>query len=113
MLRKKLKISTLKSIVIITHFFTTGPASELKEYVVPITENVIYIRHPFSFTPGENRSSCEYYKNGKLISRSYFSGILKNNLLLYIKDFIATIYFLIKHSIHHAGVVRKRLTRNL
>lgn len=86
-----------KSVLIITHFFATGPAIELKDYLLPRVETLLYIAHPFPFSLGNRKSIFEEYREGKLISHKFFRFLPANEVLVFVKDFMATIYFILTY----------------
>jgi glycosyltransferase involved in cell wall biosynthesis len=86
------------SILIITHYFTTGPAVELRDFLKDKTSELIYISHPFSFAIGDKHSTIIFYKKGKKLQEKYFPYVFRNEILLFIKDFIASLYFIFRYS---------------
>lgn len=76
--------NNFKSILIITHFFTMGPGTELKDYLLNKTSELHYIKHPFSFSVGDKRSSnLQVYKKN---NEKYFnkqSSILEKYKLFF------------------------------
>jgi len=56
-------------------------------------DNVFYIRHPFSFALGDKRSSLEHYVKGEKVRSYFFRFTPKLEILIYVKDVIANIYF--------------------
>src|SRR5258708_2451415 len=80
------------SVVIVTHESTTGPAHDLREYLIPKTQELLFIAHPLLFAPTSYANSSYYqlYKNGKLIKTHtavHYTGL---ELFLYLKDSILT-----------------------
>lgn len=94
--KKSKKLFLPESILVLTHYFTTGNAVELKDYLGSKTKKLYYIRHPFAFALGDKRSSFEIYRENKLFRREYLSIVPKNEILLYLKDLWASLYFILK-----------------
>lgn len=95
--KKENDIPLPQSILIVTHYFATGPAIELKDYLLPKVNTLLFVSHPFSFSPGDRKSLFKEYKKGKIVSQKSFYYIPNIEVLVFIKDFIATFYFILTY----------------
>lgn len=94
------KTQKIHKAVIVLHEATTGPAHDLRDYL--LSQNVselLFIAHPILFLKdGYKKSSrYEYYKSGKLIKTHdahYWRG---PEILLYVKDTVYTVYWCLKY----------------
>jgi len=90
-----------KNVVIVTHEATTGPALDLRDYLIAKTTNLLFISHPLLFVPTSYAKSSyfELYKNGKL-KKKYIAFHFKGpELLHYLKDSILTFYWMMTSGI--------------
>jgi glycosyltransferase involved in cell wall biosynthesis len=92
-----MKYSSFKElrVAIVTHVFATGPSQELEEYLKNKVTTLMFVGHPFSFAK-DIRSFYRIYKDGKLIKETEASAWKLPELLMYFKDLIYTIIWLIK-----------------
>ena len=81
------------NIVVVAHTYTTGPPQILRDYLKIRSHNLLYIGHPFSYRK-ELRSKSNFYHKGRNIRNRTFPGI-SNSLLLFARDIIATIFFVL------------------
>lgn len=80
-----------KKIIIVTHVFVTGAADALEEYLIENeVKSLIFIAHPFSFCP-EINSYYRKYRKGRLVREGKAIGWKLPNILLYVKDVIYTL----------------------
>lgn len=96
-MRKTLK--TCKA-VIVFHEASTGPAHDLRDYLInQKIKELLFIAHPLLYLKENFKKSThyEYYKNGKLILRKSVKHWRGPEPLLYIKDTIYTIILTIKY----------------
>jgi len=84
-----------KKILVITHFFATGPSQELMNFLKDKTSILGFIEHPFSYA-NRNYSLMELYKKGKLFKKKLSPKFAGPDILWYIKDFFFTIFFAFK-----------------
>lgn len=82
------------SVLVITHYFTTGPPQELAEYLRKRIALVALVEHPFSYS-NKNRSTCVEY-NGGCPRERHGLRIKGPQMLLFIKDILMTIFFAVK-----------------
>lgn len=87
-------LSNLK-IVIVSHIFTRGASQELADYLKDKVKELVFIGHPFYYCE-DTRSTVEWIKNGKLVKKKFFKNLKLPEFLSYLKDIIATFYFLFK-----------------
>ena len=60
---------TDKKIGIISHIYTTGPASRLRNYLLKKrVKSLLFIGHPFAYRK-DTRSFFKKYRHGKLIKK--------------------------------------------
>ncbi len=86
-----------KKIVIATHVYTTGPAQDLKEYLLNNRINkLLFIGHPLFYNKKLRGSGFELYENGALKSEKYQEIKKIPELLSYLKDFILSIFYVLK-----------------
>lgn len=85
--------------IIVFHEATTGPGHDLRDFLL---ENgigeLLFVAHPLVFLPENFKKSSrfEFYKNGKLIEKKYAVHYSLPEPLLYIKDFLYTIFWSFK-----------------
>lgn len=87
-----------KKVVIATHVYATGPAQDLKDYLVGQKCNkLLFIGHPLLYNANLNGSGFEFFKEGRKVEEHYSQ--LKDNfgLLRYFRDFWNNICFTIKN----------------
>jgi hypothetical protein len=61
-----------KNVVIATHVFATGPAQDLKEFLLLNKINkLLFVGHPLFYDIKLNGSGYEIYKQGKKIAETY------------------------------------------
>ncbi|MBI1870776.1 MAG: glycosyltransferase [Chlamydiae bacterium] len=85
------------NVVIVSHIATSGPAHDLRDYLIPKVKRLIFIGHPLLFLPStrKSRSCCEKYVNGKrtkLRRAPLFKG---PELLLYLKDCLYSFFWVL------------------
>jgi len=44
-------MNSYENVVIVTHEATTGPALDLRDYLIRKTKNLLFISHPLLFAP--------------------------------------------------------------
>lgn len=88
-------MNTKSKIIIATHVYTTGPAQDLKEYLLNNKiDKLFFIGHPLFFSPKLNGSGYEIYNNGKLIKKNYQKIRKIPEILSYLKDIWLNIYWI-------------------
>ena len=76
-----------KSVVIVTHVYTTGPAQDLRDYLLKIgIKKLLFIGHPLFYDKTLRGSGYELYKNGELKKEKYRKITKIPELISYIKD---------------------------
>lgn len=83
------------SFVIVSHIAFMGHAQELEEFLKKRSHKLMFIGHPFSFAP-QKSSVASVYEEGSLKTTVKFPQIRGPEILLYLKDFLVTFYFLLK-----------------
>lgn len=87
-----------KKIVITTHVYTTGPAQDLKEYLLNNKiKKLLFIGHPLFFDKKLKGSGYEIYKNGELERENYRKVRKISESISYIKDSILNIIWCFKN----------------
>lgn len=91
------------NVLILNHFFVrtvaSGPAQDLRDFLLEKVNSVVHIEHPFPYNGklGEDtRSALSIYEQGELKRQFYFPHWRGPDVSFYIKDFLATQYFLMK-----------------
>jgi len=90
----KRQLSKLK-VVIISHTFATGPTQELETFLYDKVLKLAFIGHPFSYSK-TLRSSMKICNEGVHVKTITTFEIRGPELLLYAKDFVASLLFVIK-----------------
>lgn len=89
-----------KRVIIVVHTFGHSVAYDLRDFLKDKVELLLLINHPFSFvkkTLGQStNSSVTLYKSGVLLSKKKAPAIRGPELLFWIKDFLLTIFFVLK-----------------
>jgi len=83
--------------VIVTHEATTGPAHQLRDFLIPRTRSLLFIAHPLLFLPKmrEKSSYYERYQEGKLIKKHKASHWQGPEYFCYLKDCFYTFLWVI------------------
>lgn len=94
-----MKISSDSNILIISHYYKRalsggGPPQEIRDHFLPKVKKIYYIEHPFP-NATDHKSSMTIYENGVLKKQIFTFSIRGPEALLYILDFLKTIYFLL------------------
>jgi len=82
-------------ILIITHYFATGPTQELRDYLKDKVDYLGYIEHPFSYCSDRRSSITTYIKRVSNKKRSFFN-LRCPALLYYLKDFLLTMIYALR-----------------
>lgn len=92
-MKKINKVFKYGDVVIVTHESTTGPAHDLRDYLIDKTHQLLFISHPLLFveTSYSKSSYYQFYKKGRLIKKHVARHYKAPELLLYIKDSILTL----------------------
>src|SRR6266852_3851494 len=92
------KMNNYGNVVIVTHESTTGPAHDLRDYLKNKSQRLLFISHPLLFveTSYEKSSYWELYINGVLEKKDKAFHLKGPELLLYVKDSLFTIYWILK-----------------
>ena len=86
-----------KSILVISHVYTTVPVEDLKEYLLKQSlEYLLYIKHPLFFKHDLAGSAYYLYKSGKLIEKQETRNTNLPSIVKYILDIFLSIYWVIK-----------------
>lgn len=85
------------NVVVVTHEATTGPAHELRDFLIPRARNLLFIAHPLLFLPKmrEKSSYYEKYADGKLIKKHEAFHWQGPEYLCYLKDCFYTLFWVI------------------
>jgi len=80
------------NIVISTHVYATGPAQDLKEYLIlEKIERIFFIGHPLFYDKKLDGSGFEKYENGELIEKKYAKIKKIPEVISYIKHIMKSI----------------------
>ena len=83
----------VRSAVVISHIFASGPAQELVEYLRSRTDRVDFIGHPFAYAR-DIRTFHEVFLKGKRVVLKRASAWRLPSLLMFAKDLVFTITWL-------------------
>lgn len=90
------KIIQNRKVIIVLHESTTGPAHDLRDYLLKQNiEELLLIAHPLLYLKDgyKNASRFDYYKNGKLVESRKAFHWPGPEPLLYIKDTLYTLWW--------------------
>jgi len=86
-----------KKIIIATHVYTTGPAQDLKEYLLNNKiDELLFIGHPLFYDKKLRGSGYELYTNGEVKVEKYTVIKKVPEVLSYIKDVALNIIYVFK-----------------
>jgi len=83
------------SVIIVSHVAFTGHSQELEKFLRKRSPKLVFVGHPFSYATQKN-SFVTVYEKGKVKTNMKAPKIKGHEILLYIKDFLLTFYFLFK-----------------
>ena len=83
------------SFVIVSHVAFTGHPQELESFLKQRGHELMFIGHPFSYAL-QKKSAATVYEKGSLKAKAEVPQIKGPEIFLYLKDFLATFYFLLK-----------------
>lgn len=86
-----------KTIVVVSHIFTTGPSQELENYLKDKAGNLFFIGHPFNYAQ-ETNSFFRFYSGGKLCRQAKAPNWKLPGILWYLKDVMYTLVWMILFS---------------
>ena len=89
------RISLQLSFLIVSHVSFTGHSQELEKFLQKRTQRLAFIGHPFFFAE-QKRSFATIYEKGVVKRKMEAPEIKVSEVLLYIKDFILTFYFVFR-----------------
>lgn len=78
-------------IAIISHVYAPGPPHELESFLATRVKELFFIAHPMAFLKGK-ASSYRHYRDGKLIADQSGRTWKLPELLIYLKDFLASLW---------------------
>lgn len=83
-----------KKIIIATHVYTTGPAQDLRDYLIEQKiDTLLFIGHPLNYNNKLTDSGYEYYQNGKILKKYYPKIRKRPELINYFRHFYKTVKF--------------------
>ncbi len=87
----------VNTIAVVTHEATTGPAHDLRDFLLTHTNNLLFVAHPLLFIPSNYKKSSywQLYKNGKMVQFGKAFHWVFPELLLYLKDVIYGLFWTI------------------
>jgi len=83
------------SVVIVSHVAFTGHAQELENFLKKRVRKLVFIGHPF-FYAKQKSSFAVTYEKGVTKSKIEAPKIIGHEIILYLKDFVLTFYFIFK-----------------
>jgi glycosyltransferase involved in cell wall biosynthesis len=83
------------SFVIVTHVAFTGHAQELEGFLRQHNSKLLFIGHPFYYA-NQKQSTATFYTRNVLTAQKKFFDLKGPEVLVYMKDFLATFYFFLK-----------------
>src|SRR5574341_841751 len=88
------------NVVIVTHEATTGPAHEVRDYLISKVKTLTFIAHPLLFIPStrQKRSYCEEYVRGDKTSRKEGISLKGPEPFLYLKDCFYSFFWILLSS---------------
>lgn len=83
------------NILIVSHTRATGLSQVLRDWLIPKTQEFIFVGHPLYPTKNSN-SSMDVYEKGRLrkVYKSFF--VFRSGILLYFKDAFVTVYYIFR-----------------
>ncbi|HEX7042062.1 MAG TPA: glycosyltransferase [Patescibacteria group bacterium] len=85
-----------KRFCLITHFYTTGTASRVEEYLIrKKVKSILFIGHSFSYRQ-DTRSFLKKYEKGKLVEDNKHVVWRGPDLIFYLRDVFLTLYWTYK-----------------
>lgn len=90
-------VTDFKNAVILTHEATTGPAHDLRDFLIKQTENLLFIAHPLLFIPSSFKKSSywQFYISGEKIKEGKGFHFIFPELILYMKDVLYSLFWII------------------
>ena len=85
------------NVIITTHEATTGPAQELRDFLIPRVKNLFFIAHPLLFLPKMKEKTSHYakYNDGKLMKKHKTFHWKGPECFCYLKDCFYTFLWVI------------------
>jgi glycosyltransferase involved in cell wall biosynthesis len=83
------------SVVIVSHIALTGHSQELENFLKKRVQKLVFIGHPF-FYAKQKSSFAVIYEKGVIKSKIEAPKIIGHEIILYLKDFILTFYFIFR-----------------
>jgi len=80
-----------KNMLVVTHFYATGPAQEFRDYLLKNNCTFTYTELPL-FNSDRNFARTISYKNRKILKKQDGVGLPKLELLYHFRDFITIIF---------------------
>lgn len=92
-----MKITKESKVCILAHVLTTVPAEDLKEYLLQKKVSLLaFIGHPLIYKEGRPGSFFKIYTKGKETKYLQHKNIKCRSIFSYVKDFILSLYWIIK-----------------
>ena len=89
------RILSQLSVIIVSHVAFTGHSQELERFLQKRSRKLVFMGHPF-FYATQKKSFLTVYEKGNVKAKMKAPKIKGHEILLYIKDFLLTFYFLFK-----------------
>lgn len=83
------------SVIIVSHVAFTGHSQELESFLRKRSRKLVFIGHPFFYAP-QKSSFVTIYEKHDVKSKMKAPEIKGHEMLLYMKDFLLTFYFIFK-----------------
>ena len=90
MVDQKQVLHNVRSVLIVTHFFTSGPPQALRDFLVEKISRLAYIEHPFSYCEN-TQASVTVYSDGYKKRTFRLPQMYGPDFFFYIKDFFLTV----------------------
>ncbi len=86
-----------KKIIIATHVYATGPAFDLRDYLVSLKlEKLLFIGHPLFYDKKLKGSGYELYKQGEQVQEKYGEISQIPSIISYFKDVFLDLYYVLR-----------------
>lgn len=84
-----------KTVAIVTHEATTGPAHDLRDFLTGRVDRLLFIAHPLLFIPSNFKKSSywQFYKGSRKTREGKAFHWILPELVLYIKDVVYSLFW--------------------
>jgi len=93
---KNFTLLETKKVIIATHIYTTGPAQDLKDYLLKNKiEELLFIGHPLFYDKNLKGSGYNLYKHGLLVINKYEVIKRFNQLFGFVRAVVLDVYYVL------------------